>query len=225
MKVLGIDTSTKTMSIALLEDSKISGEIFFDSNMDHSEKLIDNIKYLLEQNDISIKDVDLFSVAIGPGSFTGIRIGIATIKGLTDFLKKPAIGVSSLEALSRNFSSSKIVITAVDAKRERVYGAIYDYSDDKLEIILKEGMYPFLEFIEKIEKYEGAIIAGDVNSKIAKATSKKFSYAVESNLLNRASNVAFIAAEKYKSGDYISNEDLKANYFAKPQAVMELEKR
>lgn len=223
MKVLGIDTSTKTMSIAVIEDSKILCEINFFSNMDHSEKLIDNIKYLLDSNNLNMKDIDLVGVAVGPGSFTGIRIGIATVKGLLEFLNTPVVPVSSLEILARNFSSSKTVAVAIDAKRDRVYGAIYYYSIK--EVFLEEGLYDIKDFTKSMQEKEELILVGDMCDFFRETFQETISYGMEGNLLNRASNLCFIALEEYKKGKSISHLDLQANYMSKSQAQIDFEKK
>ncbi|MFB0972785.1 MAG: tRNA (adenosine(37)-N6)-threonylcarbamoyltransferase complex dimerization subunit type 1 TsaB [Tissierellia bacterium] len=223
MKVLGIDTSTKTMSIAVIEDSKILCEINFFSNMDHSEKLIDNIKYLLESNNLKMDDIDLVGVAVGPGSFTGIRIGIATAKGLLEFLDIPVVPVSSLEILARNFSSSKTVAVAVDAKRDRVYGAIYYYSIK--EVFLEEGLYDITDFSNNMKDKEDLILVGDMCDFFRESFQNTISYGMEGNLLNRASNLCFIALEEYKKGKSISHLNLEANYMSKSQAQIDFEKK
>lgn len=223
MKVLGIDTSTKTMSIAIVENSMILGEINFYSNMDHSERLIDNIRYLLESNDLTMKDIDLVGVAVGPGSFTGIRIGIATAKGLLEFLDTPVVPVSSLEILSRNFSSCGNVAVAIDAKRNRVYGAIYNYSLNK--ILLEEGLYEIEVFVDNLKSIKNSILVGDICDVFKEEFQDKIAYAIEGNLLNKASNLCFIALGEYEKGKFISHLELKANYMTKSQAQIDFEKR
>lgn len=224
MNILGIDTSTKTMSVALVSDNKILGELNFYSNMDHSERLIDNISFLLKSNDMTIKDIDLVGVAVGPGSFTGIRIGIATAKGLCEFSKIPIVGVSSLEALSRNFSSSAGVCVLIDAKRDRAYGGIYDYSRGEVEFI-SEDLFDTKELLELVEDCENIILVGDLNDKIREAYGDKFVFAKEGNLLNHASNICFIAKRNFENGNYISHKDLQANYMTKSQAQIDFEKK
>lgn len=223
MKILGIDTSTKTMSIALISDEKILGEVNFYSNMDHSEKLLDNIKFLLESNDTRVEDLDYIGVAVGPGSFTGVRIGVAAVKGICEFKNILTVPVSSLEILSRNFSSNKYVAVGVDAKRERVYGAIYDYENHKQ--ILKEGLYNIDEFMKEIARYEDIVLASDIIPVFKEKLGDSIKYGIEGNLLNKASNLCFIASEEIKKGNAISHIDLKANYMTRSQAQIDFEKR
>lgn len=224
MIILGIDTSTKTMSIGLVKDDVILGELNFYSNMDHSEKLIDNIKFLLESNVLSIKDVDLVGVAVGPGSFTGIRIGIATVKGLVEFNNTPVVGISSLEILSRNFSSSKWVAVAVDAKRDRVYGGIYKYLNGEIEIIT-EDLYNIEDFSNLLKNYEDIVLAGDINEIFKNEFNQSLNFAIEGNLINRGSNICFIAKREFEKGNTTTHLNLEANYMTKPQAQMDLEKK
>lgn len=224
MNILGIDTSTKTMSVAIVSDEKILGELNFYSNMDHSERLIDNIKFLLESNNLTIRDIDLVGVAIGPGSFTGIRIGIATVKGLVEFFDTPVVGVSSLEILSRNFSSSNFVAVAIDAKRDRVYGGIYDYTNGEVNIIT-EDLYDIEDFKDLLKKYDNIIIVGDKIDYFENEFKERFRYAKEGNLINRASNICFIAKREFNNKNYISHLELDANYMTKPQAQMDYENR
>lgn len=223
MKILGIDTSTKTMSIGLVSDEKILGEVNFYSNMDHSEKLLDNIKFLLDSNDTKVEDLDYIGVAVGPGSFTGVRIGVAAVKGICEFKDILTIPVSSLEILSRNFSSNKYVAVGIDAKRDRVYGAIYDY--ENREIVLEEGLYNTEDFIKEIEKYKDIVLASDIIPVFKEKLGDSIKYGQEGNLINKASNLCFIASEEVEKGNAISHIDLKANYMTRSQAQIDFEKR
>lgn len=223
MNILGIDTSTKHMSIALIADDLILGELIFNSNMDHSEKLISNISYILESNSLKMKDIDLIGVAKGPGSFTGIRIGIATVKGLCEFSDIPVVGVSSLEVLSRNFSHKERVAVAVDAKRDRVYGAIYDYGLN--EVLVPEGLYELGDFIELIRENNVEVLAGDINQTFLEVFGDSLIYSEGLTGLNHAANVCYIARREHDLNKSISHMDLNANYMTKSQAQMDMEKK
>lgn len=225
MKILGIDTSTRTMSIGLIDGNKILGEISFDSNMDHSEKLIENISYLLGSNNLRVADLDGIAVAVGPGSFTGVRIGISTVKGLVEFKDIPVAAVSSLEALSRNFSSSEIVAVAVDAKRDRVYGGIYNYGGEEREILIKESLYDIDEFIGILENFDSFILAGDILDRFSEVFGDRIRYGKEKNLLNQGSNLCFIGKKIFEDDKGISHLDLMANYMTKSQAQIDFDRR
>jgi tRNA threonylcarbamoyladenosine biosynthesis protein TsaB len=131
MLILGIDTSMKTASAAIFDGEKILCEITSGGNITHSENLMPMIGYALKCAGVSLNDINLFAAAHGPGSFTGIRIGVATIKGLafgSDI--NNCIGISSLYALAYNFFPFKndgaLVLPVIDARRKQVYNAVFD---------------------------------------------------------------------------------------------------
>lgn len=119
MKVLGVDTSNKVASVAVFEDNMKLGEQFSDDQKTHSEKVLPLIDNLLHELNITINEIDQFVVCIGPGSFTGIRIGVALVKGLAEGLNKPVIGVTALEGLLTTTKGN--VCAIIDAKHENVY--------------------------------------------------------------------------------------------------------
>lgn len=216
MNILGVDTSTKTMSLALSQDGKILCEMNFLSNMDHSEKLMDNIDYTLKSSNMTLKDIDLLALAVGPGSFTGIRVSIATIKGLNEFLNLPVVPVSSLKVLARNLQTHDRVAVAIDAKRDRVYGYIVDNKNNKE--ILEDGLYDISFFKNYLD--EDTIITGDILDEfdnIKKASPR--------DRLNSCGNLCQIAQELYEKNEYISHLDLKANYMSKSQAEIDFKRR
>ena len=106
MKVLAVDTSSVVATCAVLDEEKVLGEYSLNQEMTHSEKIIPMIKELMDSINLKPKDIDVFAGAVGPGSFTGLRIGIATIKGLAHVFDKPVVGVSTLEALAYNIPFS-----------------------------------------------------------------------------------------------------------------------
>ena len=109
MKILCIDTSSKLCSVAILENNALINKLELDNGLTHSETLMPLIKELLEKSNISLKDIELLISDIGPGSFTGIRIGVATCKAFSDSLNIPCIGISSLEVLAYNEKSNGII--------------------------------------------------------------------------------------------------------------------
>ncbi|MBI4196920.1 MAG: tRNA (adenosine(37)-N6)-threonylcarbamoyltransferase complex dimerization subunit type 1 TsaB [Deltaproteobacteria bacterium] len=130
VKILAVDTSTLTGSVALLFEEekqlKTIGEITLSVSVVHSERLLPAIQRLLEEAGASLAEIDLFGVAHGPGSFTGLRIGMATVQGLSLSTGKPAVGVSSLETLAMNaVLHDGLVVPMFDARRGEVYSAVY----------------------------------------------------------------------------------------------------
>ena len=113
MKILAIDTSALTATVAILSEDTLLGEISTTTKLTHSQTIMPMIDELLKKVNLDISDIDLFACSEGPGSFTGLRIGIGTIKGLAYGLGKPVVGVSTLEALAHNIAFSDFVIAPI----------------------------------------------------------------------------------------------------------------
>lgn len=131
MKILSIDTSSDVCSVAILEDKTVIKEISIEDANTHSVKLMPQIKEIFKQTNLSLNDIDLFACDKGPGSFTGIRIGIATIKAFCDATNKPAIGVSSLLGLAYLVKKSATICSLIDAKHDMVYFQLFHYIDGR----------------------------------------------------------------------------------------------
>ena len=135
MLILGLETTAAAASCALYRDGEMLAMHYQRSKLTHSSTLLPMVEEMLKHAQLTIQDVDCIAVAQGPGSFTGIRIGVATVKGLCWGAEKKAVGVSTLEAMSRNavFAAGDSVICPVmDARRAQVYGAIFDSKGDRL---------------------------------------------------------------------------------------------
>ena len=126
MLVLGVDCSSKQGSVALVRDDKPLYQCVYDSNMTHSQNLLSLIDNAVSVCGINKNDIDLFAVTLGPGSFTGLRIGIALVKGMAMALNKPCVGVSSLKALAASVDLDGVVIPCFDARRGQVYCNVTD---------------------------------------------------------------------------------------------------
>ena len=136
MKVLGIDTSTSCGSVGLIDNESVIAECLFDIPVTHSERLLNSIDHVLEQGGCSIEDLDGWAISLGPGSFTGLRIGVSTIKGLAFATQKPVAGVPTLDALAFNVSPTPYLICPIlDARKGEVYTAFYQYKKDLLRQI------------------------------------------------------------------------------------------
>ena len=126
MRVLGIDTSTQCGSVGLIEDQQILCEYVLNRKMSHSERVLKTIDRGLEDSGVSIGKIDGFAISIGPGSFTGLRIGVSAVKGLAFATGKPVAGVSTLDALAQNVRYSPYLICPLlDARKGEVYTALY----------------------------------------------------------------------------------------------------
>ena len=126
MRILALETSAKAVSAAVAENGKLLAAGYQDTGLTHSRTLLPMVEHLLENAGLSPADMDAFAVAAGPGSFTGIRIGVATAKGLAFGTEKPCIGVSTLAAMARNVSfAGGLVVCAMDARRSQIYNALF----------------------------------------------------------------------------------------------------
>ena len=160
MKILAIDTSSKFLNIALGENDFIVIEESHLLDRQHSALLVPKVKELLEKCNSSIGDIDAFVVGLGPGSFTGLRIGVSSIKGFGIATKKPCIGVASIDALAMNAGGEKAtIVPVIDAKRKQVYSAIYKRKNGSIS---KASGYFLLTVDVLMKKIKGpAVFLGD----------------------------------------------------------------
>ncbi len=143
MRILAVDTTTSSGSAALLEDRRLVGEIDGESGTTHSARLLGAVDHLLRSEGLAIADVDAFAVAAGPGSFTGIRIGLSTIKALSFASKKPVVPVSSLRALALKLAlgGASLVCPVLDAKKGEIYAALFESTAGRLLELIPQGAY------------------------------------------------------------------------------------
>ncbi len=143
MRILAVDTSTPSGSVALLVDQALRGEINLDSRLTHSSRLLRSIDDLLRAAGLDIREVDAFAATIGPGSFTGIRIGLSAVKALSFASGKPVAPVSTLSALAYKAGSREIRLTCpiLDAKKGEIYAALFEFRGHGLSEIIPQGAY------------------------------------------------------------------------------------
>lgn len=133
MKVLGIDTSTSCGSVGLLSDDRVIADDLLDIPLTHSERLLEAIEHLFKETGCSIEELDGWALSLGPGSFTGLRIGVSTVKGLAYATRKPAAGMSSLDVLASQIAPTPYLICPIlDARKGEVYTAFYRYDEANL---------------------------------------------------------------------------------------------
>jgi tRNA threonylcarbamoyladenosine biosynthesis protein TsaB len=164
MKILAIDTSTSLASIAVAVDEQIVAESLLNSDRTLSARLIPEIERLLTTAGLTIADIDLFASSVGPGSFTGVRGGVATIQGLALATGKPCAGFSSLAMLAINFSlSTTLICPMLDARKVEVYGALYDCSSPLPSPIIYDTVLPPAALLDRIiaTTAERVIFLGD----------------------------------------------------------------
>ncbi len=158
MKILSLDSATEAATCAVIENDKLLGEITFNYKKQHSVILMTIIDTLLKQIGTNIKDIDGFVVSKGPGSFTGLRIGMATVKGLSEGTGKPYVSISSLDALANNLPfTDGILCPILDALRGNVYSAIYTYNENKLKRLTDYMVISMDELLTMLKSKESSV--------------------------------------------------------------------
>lgn len=223
MKILALDSTAITSTVAVLEDDKLLAINTANVNNKHSETLLPMIKALLESLDITIDDISVFAVSKGPGSFTGIRIGSATIKGLAFGKKKRCVGVSTIEALKENLDGFEgIICPIMNARRGQVYtGAFLNGTR-----IIEDQCMLLKDLIPILESYgEPIYFVGDGYPLIERMKNPSFRRTPEQLRYQNAYSVGKCAYEKLLKGEYTTDEGLRVDYLKKTQAEAEREER
>lgn len=157
MLILAVDTTAEFGSIALADDNGVREEVLLHEPEGFSGVLFARIEELLEKQSVQLAGIDLFAGASGPGSFTGVRVGLAAIKGLGEVLGKPVVGISNLEALAE-YGQGKLRATVIDARRGEVFAALYN---SEREQVIPEQVIRFPRFLELLAGYEFEWICSD----------------------------------------------------------------
>ena len=151
MRILALETSAKAVSAAVTEDGKVLCSGYQDTGLTHSRTLMPIVEGILRNTGLTVQDCDAIAVAAGPGSFTGIRIGVAAAKGLAFAADKPAVGVSTLAAMARNVAfCDGLVICAMDARRQQVYNALFEAKDGQLTRLTPDRAIALEELAEEL---------------------------------------------------------------------------
>lgn len=212
MYFLAIDTATNSGGVALSRNSEVLGVVMMKTPMKYSDRVISNIDFLLDQLGVGIDKVDCFVTAHGPGSFTGLRIGLATVKGLAQPLDKPVIGLSTLECLAYRFRHADSVISPlVDARRQQVYSGLYEINDTQVEYLRQETVGTPPDWLKTIT--EPCTFVGD-GAEMYYQTIKAI---LPEHRVIRSDNVILtelceLAYRRFIKGEVLPAADLKANY-------------
>ncbi|OGW84825.1 MAG: tRNA (adenosine(37)-N6)-threonylcarbamoyltransferase complex dimerization subunit type 1 TsaB [Omnitrophica bacterium RIFCSPLOWO2_01_FULL_45_10] len=199
MKLLAIDTSTDYLSIAILDGEGTIERVHRKAERSHSSLLIPTIDRLLKKARLKLKDIDGFCISIGPGSFTGLRIGVVTLKGLAYALKKRIVAVPTLDVIAHNIKNfNGIICPVLDAKKGKVYACLYRSGDEGIKRISKYLLLPVSELSEKLKGIkEKIVLLGD---------------AVGGDWHPRAEILGRIGLEYFKKRKFTAPEDLEPLY-------------
>lgn len=223
MKILSIDTSSKICGVAVLDNEKKLTEISQNNGLTHSETLMPIIKNTLSDLNITLNEIDLIVCDIGPGSFTGIRIGVATTKAFSDSLNIKEIGISSLEALAYNIKTNGVICSLIDAKNDNVYVGVFENIDGNYILRRNFSTENINDLLEEFKDSEYSItFVGDgaqvYKKNIESTLSNKCIFAEENDL--SAYNLGIAGLNHFKNEDFC---DVNPLYLRKPQAERMLE--
>lgn len=225
MLILALDSSAAPASAALLEDGKILSEFYINTKQTHSQTLMPMVESVLKLTNKTLDDVTCMAVSAGPGSFTGVRIGVSCVKGLSMTRNIPCAGVSTLRAMAENARQlTGIVCAVMDARCGQVYNALFRAESGKLTRLCDDRALPIAELLEECKTFtEKIYLVGDG----AELCYKTFA-AIRAELLQpqlrfqRASGVAMAAQEMVENGQTVTPDALMPIYLRLPQAEREL---
>jgi tRNA threonylcarbamoyladenosine biosynthesis protein TsaB len=228
MYVLGIETSTKTGSVAIVSESGIIAQYSLNIEVTHSERLMATVDRVLKDTGLAIAKLDGFAVAIGPGSFTGLRIGLSTVKGLAFATGKPVAAVPTLQALAWNLPYAAYpVCPMLDARKNEVYAALYTYDGTAFAQVMPEMTIPIRGLAEKISGK--TLFTGEAAHLYRREIEKQFGsearFAPLSAALPSAATVAELGLGMIKSGNRTDPDSLTPLYIRRPEAEVAWEKR
>ena len=222
MRVLALDTTTGSGSVALLEKTRLLGEISAESSGSYSARLLSSVDFIVRANSLKIEDMDGFAVAAGPGSFTGIRIGLSTIKAFAFALGKQVAPVSTLLALASKLkdSPSRLISPLVDAKKGEIYAALFESRGEGLDEVIPQGAYAPDKFFSQLPTHRNITFIGNgvevYREKILAYLKDKARFSSRSLFI--AYEVGVLGHEILKKGRGVTGEELQPIYFRKSQA-------
>lgn len=228
--LLAIETSSLVSSVALLHEDTLRAELTIQARLTHSEQLMPHIADMLDKASVPKQNIDSIAVSIGPGSFTGLRIGLATAKGLAFAWQVPIVGVETTDSLAWNFvGSADRVCTLIDAQKGNVYAALYQWERDSLQVLQPIHIAPLTEVLHQLAKEEKSVVFCGDGAMIGKAAiseaSPLFRMAPPTMRIPRAGSVALAAWERVKAGDVDDCMTLTPAYKRRSEAEVLWEKK
>lgn len=233
MKVLAIDCSAVAAGVAVTEDGKVLSSAYTNIGLTHSQTLVPMLDSVLKQANLTLSDISCYAINAGPGSFTGVRIGVATLKGLTEFSDEPNIySLSTLESMAYIFAGVKncTVCSAMDARCKQVYTALFRVEGETVTRLTPDEALFIADLKDRLERIEGPIVfVGDGASlcyNFYLEILPNVMLAPEQMRYQNAVSVAHLAEAKIKDGEQgIRSSELLPVYLRAPQAERELKKK
>ena len=235
MKILGLDSSGLVASAAVVENDILLAEYTTNYKKTHSQTLLPMLDEIRSMIELDLESIDAIAIAAGPGSFTGLRIGAATAKGLGLALKKPLVEVPTLEGLAYNLcGTEKLVCPLMDARRNQVYSGIYEFVKDgttyRLHVVEHQCAVEVTEILERLNGWKREVIfLGDgvpvYRNQIEQLLQVPYTFAPASNNRQRAASVAALGAVYFAEGRTVSAAEHQPEYLRKSQAEREQEEK
>lgn len=231
MKILGLDSSGIVASVAIVEDDVLIAEYTVNYKKTHSQTLLPMLDEIAKMTELDLNSIDAIAVAAGPGSFTGLRIGSATAKGLGLALKKPLIAIPTVKGLAYNlYDISGLICPIMDARRKQVYTGIYRFTDHQLKVVEDQMAVPMETVIEKLNQYgETVTFLGDgvpvFHELIAEKMTVPYSFAPAHVNKQRAAAVAALGEIYYRQGKTETAMEHVPDYLRVSQAERERAER
>ena len=231
MKILGLDSSGLVASVAIVEDTELRGEYTINYKKTHSQTLLPMLDEVAKMIDLDLDTVDAIAVAGGPGSFTGLRIGSATAKGLGLALQKPLIHVPTVDALAYNLVGHRdMVCPLMDARRNQAYTGLYAFDGNRMQVIHQQCAVAIEEMIEKVnEQNRPVVFLGDgvpvFTLFIEEHCKVPYTFAPAHMNKQRAGSVAVLGMQMFDEGEYESANEHRPDYLRLSQAERELKER
>ena len=232
MKILAVDTSSKLCSVAILEDKNLIKKLELDNGLTHSETLMPLIQQLLNECSLSLNNINLLVSDIGPGSFTGIRIGVSSCKAFSDSLNIPCVGISSLEVLAYNIQNDGIICSTIDCKNNNCYFALYELISGNYNVLIEPCAKSVNDVLDLLNsQYYNKCISfvgdGIPSEKLHSIYDNNADSEVTKNIISSYLNVENLGTAGYKK--FINNkkigEEILPLYLKKPQAQIQLEEK
>lgn len=231
MRILGLDSSGLVASVAIVEDDNMLAEYTVNYKKTHSQTLLPMLDEIAKMIDLDLSTIDTIAVAAGPGSFTGLRIGSATAKGLGLALDKPLISVPTVDGLAYNlYGHRDMVCPLMDARRNQVYTGLYQFDENGMDTILPQCAVGIDEIIEKINEVSCPVVfLGDgvavFKDFIAEKCQVPYTFAPAHMSKQRAAAVASLALKLAAEGNMESAADHRPDYLRLSQAERELKEK
>ena len=230
MKILAVDTSATAASVAVAEENKLIGEFSINTALTHSQTLMPMVDELLKNTGVSVNDIDAVAVNAGPGSFTGVRIGVAAVKGIAFPKNLPCVSVSTLESMAYNMLGNDCIVCSVmDARCSQVYNALFRVKGCTVTRMTDDRALSLTDLKNELQNInEKVVLVGDgavLCSKFLGEELENIMLAPFNNRIQTASSVAYAAFEKINNGETVKADELMPVYLRLPQAQRELNKK